>query len=365
MPEIEVTVTAPPRPQQPVDENVHLPESVRAQAKRADDYYKPAAAAPEPAPPTVAVTPAPAAPAPAAPAAPAPIPTAAAPVAADAPYLDPAFPDDQVTPEQWRHRYQSMKGRWEKRGEQVSTLQNNFDGAVDELLRSQEALSQRPGSVPAAPAAPAAPLITDKDREEFGPDMVDFATRAARAAVAPELEALQTQNRALQSTTLKAAQTVLYRELDIAVPNWREINADARWKAWLRLPDLYSRQVRGRLLQDAFQAADAPRVIAFLNGFISHEAAMTRDEAPTPPSPTPAQQPAPRTPPLALEAIASPARSPSGSDNSAPAEKPIYTREQIKTFYAQVRQGLWRGRDDEKLAIERDMFAAQSEGRIH
>lgn len=364
MPEIDITVTAPPRPQQPVDENVHLPDSVKAAAKRAEDYYKPAApapAAPEPvAPtPTAAVTPAPA------PAPVAPIPTAAAPAPADAPYLDPAFPDDQVTPEQWKHRYQSMRGRWDKERERTTLLQNNFDGAVDELLRTQEALSQHPSSVPAAPAEPVAPLVTDKDRQEFGDDMIDFATRAARAAVAPELDALRTQNKALQSTTMKAAQAVLYRELDIAVPNWREINADPRWKAWLRLPDLYSRQVRGRLLQEAFQAADAPRVLAFLHGFISHEAAMTRDEVPTPPSPTPPQQPAPRTPPLALEAIASPARSPSGSDNSATAEKPIYTREQIKTFYAQVRQGLWRGRDDEKLAIERDMFAAQSEGRIH
>ena len=41
-----------------------------------------------------------------------------------------------------------------------------------------------------------------------------------------------------------------------------------------------------------------------------------------------------------------------------------YTQEDIKNFYVDVRKGKFKGRDDERGRIERDIFAAQQEGRI-
>lgn len=59
------------------------------------------------------------------------------------------------------------------------------------------------------------------------------------------------------------------RELDAAVPNWREINNDPRFHQWLLLPDTYSGVIRDRLLKDAAAAANAPRVINFFKGFLA------------------------------------------------------------------------------------------------
>ena len=42
-----------------------------------------------------------------------------------------------------------------------------------------------------------------------------------------------------------------------------------------------------------------------------------------------------------------------------------YTPNDIQEFYSDVRKGKYKGRDDERGRIERDIFAAQQEGRIN
>ena len=44
--------------------------------------------------------------------------------------------------------------------------------------------------------------------------------------------------------------------------------------------------------------------------------------------------------------------------------KPSYSTADIAAFYEDVRKGKFKGRDDERAKIERDIFAAQAEGRI-
>ena len=44
--------------------------------------------------------------------------------------------------------------------------------------------------------------------------------------------------------------------------------------------------------------------------------------------------------------------------------KPSYTTADIAAFYDDIRKGKFKGREDERAKIERDIFAAQAEGRI-
>jgi hypothetical protein len=41
-----------------------------------------------------------------------------------------------------------------------------------------------------------------------------------------------------------------------------------------------------------------------------------------------------------------------------------YTTADISKFYDDVRKGVFRGREEEKGRLERDIFSAQQEGRI-
>jgi hypothetical protein len=68
---------------------------------------------------------------------------------------------------------------------------------------------------------------------------------------------------------------------------------------------------------------------------------------------------------LPLDALAVPGR---GQVAAPPASgapgKRSWTGAEITAFYDQLRRGLWRGREAEFAAIERDMLTAQAEGRF-
>ena len=133
------------------------------------------------------------------------------------------------------------------------------------------------------------------------------------------------------------------------MPNWREIDRDPRWLAWLAGRHNFSGDVRQHLLNDRgegrcrvrdapllrhqhFNAAaargDAESVISFFNDFLK-----TRPAAPQPAGP-------------------------------APTGKQIYTRGDILGLHEQHRRGAYAGREIEWMRIEHDIIAAGREGRI-
>jgi hypothetical protein len=113
-----------------------------------------------------------------------------------------------------------------------------------------------------------ASYLTQNDLANFGPELLDVAQRAAQHAVGPELQQLRDENRDLQDQLNSAAKLALDRELDAAVPNWREINVSEQFHRWLSMPEPYSGIIRDRLLKDATAAVDPRRVIRFFQGFL-------------------------------------------------------------------------------------------------
>lgn len=361
-----VTVDAKGRPLPPVDPNVKLPGAVARAAAAAEAFYRPQ----EPTPPDGGNPPAPAAATPEPPAAPVtvavtpPTPPAPAPEAPAVPPAPAASEDDNG--QTWKQRYHSMEGRFKQAMTTINGMQTQMRDMGDELLRMQEFVKNSAGVTVTPQGQPTPKLVTDRDRETYGDELLDTVQRAALEAVQPKLTALEQENQNLKRTVAQTRQGDLYRTLDQQVPNWRAINKSDRFKAWLSLTDLLSGSVRGRLLDAAFKAADAPRVVAFFQGFVNDEAATGSTEfAPRADAQPPAPAPAPRQPALALEALAAPGRAkPAAADTGKPADKPVFTRAQIRQFYDDVRRMVYAGRDQEKAALEAAIFAAQREGRV-
>lgn len=328
----------------PPDPNVSVPKHVRDAAALAESFYQ----APEPAPEPAVESPAAEAVAPPAPE-PAPEPVAPPPAAPE-----PAQDD-------WERRYHSMQGRYNASQRTIAAMQEQLQQLGDELLRTQ-AMVRAPA--PSQPAPVHNKLITDDDVQNYGTELIDLTKRAAQEAVAPHLDALKAENETLKQQLTQNATKAALDELSIAVPNWKQINRSAEFKSWLRLPDVYSGQVRNTLLSDAYRAADAPRLISFFKGFLAEGAATGQIVQPAVPTPPPA---APREPAIQLNTIAAPGRArpaPGLNAPAAPADKPTFTRAQISDFYAHVRAGHYAGRETEKAATEQQIFAAQAEGRI-
>jgi hypothetical protein len=101
--------------------------------------------------------------------------------------------------------------------------------------------------------------LTRKDVDDFGPELLDVAQRAAQHAVGPELAQLREENQQLHDEVSRAAKLAIDQVLDREVPSWREINASEQFHSWLLLPEPYSGIIRDRLLKDAVAAANAQR----------------------------------------------------------------------------------------------------------
>ncbi len=342
-------------PLAPIDESVQIPESVKRAAAAAEEIHKQAYQTPDPPvePATEPATEAALAPE-------TPTETTASiestPATEAATELPPAPVTTTVTPEQWEHRYHSMRGRYEQASHTIGSMQEQMQQLGDELMRTQALMNSR-----AAPTSPTPQrLLTDEDEKTYGPELIDVVKRAAKEAMSPTLATIEQENKRLQAQVSQQAKSVMYGTLDDQVPEWREVNRNPRFVQWLRLPDIYSGEVRQQMLNRAFQAAQAPRVAAFFKGFLAEEVATGQ----MPSTQTQAAQ-APRPPATTLEAIAAPGRArPATGDTQVPVDKPIFTRNQIADFYTHVRQGHYNGRDADKARDEAAIFNAQREGRV-
>jgi hypothetical protein len=388
MAQVDIVKDMPQKQLAPIDPDVKIPDSVKAQAERANSYYKKPAAEPakevaisaateaQPAenpplnqPVTQIGEPAaePAKRKPGRPRNPVPAPEPVPEPVAE-PVEDTRAPpvvavqETRPQPDNWEHRYHSMKGRHDALLQGQGSMQEQMSQMGDELMRMQQILQQR-GSQQTTQQPVTKKLLTDEDVKTYGPELIDLARRAGLEAVGPELEASQTEIRQLKQSISRSAQAGVQQTLDRDVPTWREINLDPRFKQWLRLPNIYSGRIRHQMLSDAYQAANAPLVAQLFRDFIDDEEATGNYE----PAPTAEQppKPAPRKAAVPLETLAAPGRAkPAGGEPTAPADKPRFSRTQIQRFYSTVRQGGFLGREVEKDRQEQEIFLAQREGRV-
>jgi chemotaxis protein histidine kinase CheA len=279
----------------------------------------------------------------------------------------PSAADQAITAEEWRHRFLSMQGRFQAQVRANAGMEEQMQALGRELVATQNMVQQlqQPAAGQQVPRGQDhGNLITDADRENYGEELIDLARRAARESVTPELDQLRQENQRLTQRVQNTGRRELFATMDGAVPNWRQINVSTQFKTWLRLPNVYTGQLRGKMLNDAVNGADAPKVIALFKDFLT-EAQATGQQVPAPQLEQPELAPAPRAAAVSLETLAAPGRArPASGDTQVPSEKPIYSRAQISKFYDDSRKGLYAGREAEYRATEADMQAAQREGRI-
>lgn len=326
-------------------------ESIRADADRADEMIKQLAApAPaEEAPADEVNEQASAAPSPA----PAPAPAAAQPPAADT--------TQDENSESYAQRWRSLQG--------IHNALQAKHREAEQARANLEALIAQMQSAPRAPAAPRQSHLTDKDKTEYGAEMVDFVRRVVRDEVGPLAQAVRgvaSQVGGLSKLapiveTVAAAQVsgtreAFYADLTRAVPDWQTINNDPAFHAWLLEVDPFSGLKRDTLLKDAHDTLELGRVVSIFRGF-------ARAGASAPPAAPAAAPSAPLSARERLERQVAPGRV-AGSTPPQVAQKRTWSNSDIAKFYSDKRAGVYRGKEQEAAALEQDIYAAQREGRI-
>jgi hypothetical protein len=253
-----------------------------------------------------------------------------------------------------------MEGRYKRAENDIHAMSNQL-ASMQSLIASM----QKPQTETPAELRPQS-LLTPEEVSEYGSEFLGVVARKAKEELHPEVAALRQKltNLEKQLSTSSEQQSARARfeleaSLDQRIPHWRDVNVMPEFHAWLALPDMYSGAIRHELLRAAYAQNNTPRVLAFFKGFLDQEAAYVPQGSEL--HQGTGLQDGDR---VSLESLAAPGRAKTSAATSAPVEKPIITRAQISSFYADSASGKYRGREAEKNRLEAMIFDAEREGRI-
>jgi hypothetical protein len=250
--------------------------------------------------------------------------------------------DHREQAELWEQRYRSLDGMIKSRDKQIQQLH--------ELLAGMQQASQQKSS----PSEDDQPLVTKKDEEDFGSELVDMARRAAReefrslkAEFMRDIDELRNSVTNVTEVTQLTAQDRFEMQLDgHTSKRWRELDSDPKFINWLK-----SSPVRNKVFVAAVQEQEATTVAEFFNDYAAL-ANQQREKADEPKKTRVAE----------LEKQVSPGKSKSvGTPDSQAGGKKTWTRTEISQTYANKKQY----KADEFQQLEREIATAQREGRVN
>lgn len=260
--------------------------------------------------------------------------------------------------------------------QKYKTLQGMYNAEVPRLHQQNREMQQRVQQMeqllasmtavnPQAAAPAAERLVTDQDMQDYGEsiDMMRKVTREELGAVAQHIATIEATLRQMQVNVVPQVQAVAQRQqmsaeqqfwaaLSDAVPNFRQINDNPDFQSWLLAADPLTGVTRQTFLDDAQRSLDAGRVVNFFRTWLEStgQAAVAHSAGNSPAS--------------ELEKQVSPGRSRSTGTPASANQGKMYTPQDIQKFFNDVRAGKYKGREQERSRIERDIFAAQRENRI-
>jgi hypothetical protein len=177
--------------------------------------------------------------------------------------------------------------------------------------------------------------ITEDERRAYGDEALSVIGRKAREIMDPVAFNLFQQNREIQHRLQKLQTHDVYQALDRALgEQWLSINRSPEWIEWLRQIHPYTGATRQHLLDRAFAAGDAGKIIQMLRDFQAEHGRQPRSS-----------------------------RSSTGRRDNRDYQ-PIIPREAIKQFYADVARHPNRYTPQQKSEIEAALHKAVVDGRV-
>jgi hypothetical protein len=279
----------------------------------------------------------------------------------------------------WEHKFKVLKGKYDKEvprlHRQVRDSENAYRQLQDKVTKLESVIQGLKDREP--PQNQPAPALTQDEIDQFGPDLIDLIRRVAKSESGIELDSrLKPITRTIEQVNEKVAKTDktvavsaqerMLADLEDAVPNWRQQNEDEKFLDWLDMEDPYSGRVRTELLADAWTSHDSRRLIALFEGFLKENAVVNPSNEPSDETPEPKKSASKEQPLDELVAPGTPKTGSTGAQNES--GKKVWTQREIQDFYVQknefIKKHPERELPERVIHAERDIFAAQHEGRI-
>ena len=267
---------------------------------------------------------------------------------------------DAQPKESWEQKYKTLQGMYNADVPRLNAKNREVNARVSQLEQLLGTMQQS-----AKPEEPVStdPLITDADMKEYG-DSIDVMRRAAREEVnaangriaqlektIQQLQGFVPQVQQVQAQQQASSEQAFWAGLTNEVSNWQDINNNEDFQSWLLSIDPLTGISRQTYLEDAQKNLDTKRVASFFAAWekefgVPETARENRSN-------TNSQ----------LEKQVAPGRGRSSTSTTQEAKN--YSPTDIQKFFEDVRKGKFKGRDEERGRMERDIFAAQREGRIN
>jgi len=258
----------------------------------------------------------------------------------------------EVPDETWAQKYYTLKGMYDAEVPRLHSDLREMKAQMQQLLAEQAAAKV------AKPAEekPVSSLITDEDKEAFGPDLIDLIDRATESKVSTlrEREAeLVNEIKELKGKLGNVTERQVVSEKDRflagltqQVPDWEVLNVDQGFLNWLQQVDPVYGIPKHVALTTAYENSDVARVAAIFNAY--------KQSLPPAPVANKNQQ--------ELQRQVAPTRTRSTTTPADQSDKPIWTSDSIEEFYTDWRRGVYD--DAEAASMEKQIHAAIAEGRV-
>ena len=272
-----------------------------------------------------------------------------------------AEPTERVTPaepvkreeETWQQRYQTLKGMFDAQVTNVHAQNRDLSRELQQLKDSFEAMKKAPPKVETPPVS----SVTDKDKDEFGADLIELQRRIAREMLEPlqtELATMKSENATLREqmgqTGNRVATMTFEQRLQSAIPGgFDKVNADPKWVAWLDEVDPVLRGPRRSVAQAAYEQGDVAAVADYVKLWQSTSTPVTKQ---------------PNTRAAELQAQIAPART---ASTNAPANRPedrVYSEAEASVLWDKVADLHRQGKSEAASKLETELNAAHMSGRV-
>jgi len=229
----------------------------------------------------------------------------------------------------WKSRFEVLEGKYRAEVPRYADQLRSQAREIDTLKQQLDNLTK------AAPPNVADDELTKKYGDEFINDI--------RRLVPQHTDELKSKVENIERLTADQMRERFFQGLTEAAPEWRKLNNDDGFLTWLSGIDALSGQPRMMMFDDANERGDVGRVAAFFNSYGRQTQSTERQ---------------PNRNDLSKEVVPDTRR----MTPNAPPTKKVWSETEIGRFYSDIRKGLIP--KEEAANIERDIFAAQREGRI-
>ena len=264
--------------------------------------------------------------------------------------------------ETFEQKYKTLQGMYNAEVPRLNAHNQELGQRVQQMEQLLSTMQAAPAPTPEPAPAPVSAL-TDDEVEEYGEsiDIMRKVSQEIAGGYQQQLAGMQAKLDQLQGTVVPRVEQIansqaqsieqsFWSTLQGVVPNWREVNDDQDFQSWLLETDPLSGLTRQTYLDDAQRNMDVTRVASFFQSWQTATGAALA-------------QPNRTASNSELEKQVSPGKG-RNSGATPTGELRTYTPTDITKFFEKVRTGGFAGKEKERDIIERDIFAAQSDGRI-